>query len=73
MTRTRKSTFQKVQTFKARQRRGDVKRIADLTGFSESHVGNVLNFRRSDTLPSIVETAYKISYRRKKNSEMTNA
>lgn len=58
-----KTTYQKVQTFKSRQRKGDVVKLSELTGFSESHISNVLSFRKNN--PLIVETAYKMTYRRK--------
>lgn len=68
-----KSRSTKVQTFKARQRKGDVTTLANMTGFSVPHVSNVLANRRSDSYPSIVDAAYKLSYRRKRNSELVNA
>lgn len=68
-----KSRSTKVQMFRARQRKGDVENIAYMTGFSPAHVSNVLANRRNDSYPSIVETAYKLSYRRKPNSQLTNA
>ena len=68
-----KSRSTKVQMFKARQRKGDLQTLSNMTGFSTSHVSNVLANRRSDSFPSIVETAYKLSYRRKPNSKLVSA
>jgi hypothetical protein len=60
---------QKIKFFTARQRRGDVIKIADLTWYSEGHISNVLNGKRSLN-DVIANAAYKISYRRKRNSEL---
>lgn len=66
-----KTNSTKLQVFKARQRKGDVTRITELTGYSQPHVSNVLGRRRSN--PFIVDAAYDISFRRKANSQLVNA
>ena len=58
----------KVTKFRARQRRGDVTKIADRTGYSVSYVSRVLN--GISTNQSIINEAYRMTYRRKKNSEL---
>jgi len=65
-----KSRSTKVQMFRARQRKGDLTQLSNMTGFSVSHVANVLSNRRSDSNPSVVDAAYKLSYRRKRNSQL---
>lgn len=64
LNRTSKLSF-----FTARQRQGDVNRIAENTGYSTSHISNVLAGRRS--VPSLMANEmYNISRRREKNSEI---
>ncbi len=59
----------KLNFFKARQRQGDVTRVAELTGYSYSHVCNVVAGRR--TVPQeMANEMYKLSRRRVKNSEL---
>jgi len=58
----------KLNFFKARQRQGDVTRVAELTGYSESHVSNVVAGRRS-VPQEIANEMYNITRRRMKNSE----
>jgi len=44
-------------------------RLAEVTGYSESHISNVLNYRRS--IPqSLANAMYRMSYRRLKNTEI---
>jgi hypothetical protein len=52
----------------ARKREGDVTRLAESTGYSTSHVSNVLAGRRS-VPQDLANEMYRISYRRMKNSE----
>ena len=59
----------KLNFFKARQRRGDVTRIAEETEYSVSHVSNVIAGRRS-VPQTIANEMYKLSRRRMKNSEL---
>jgi len=58
----------KLNFFKARQRQGDVTRVAELTGYSESHVSNVVAGRRS-VPQEMANEMYNITRRRMKNSE----
>ena len=59
----------KVGFFKNRQRRGDQQRLAEVTGYSESHISNVLNYRRS--VPQLLANAmYRMTYRRIKNEDL---
>jgi hypothetical protein len=65
---TRLNSIEKLNFFKARQRKGDLTRIADGTGYSESHVCNVVAGRRS--VPQVMANEmYKVSRRRVENSE----
>jgi hypothetical protein len=52
----------------ARKREGDVTRLAESTGYSTSHVSNVLAGRRS-VPQDLANEMYNISRRRMKNSE----
>ena len=59
----------KVGFFKNRQRRGDQQRLAETTGYSESHISNVLNYRRR--IPQLLVNAmYRMTYRRIKNEDL---
>jgi len=49
-----------------RIRKGDTTKIADRSGYSVSHVSNVLASRRTND--SILKEAYKVTYRRKANA-----
>jgi len=63
LNRTAKLSF-----FTARKRQGDATRIAENTGYSLSHVVNVMNGNR--TVPQVMANEmYNISRRRIKNSE----
>jgi hypothetical protein len=64
LNRTAKQAF-----FSARQRQGDAARLSEATGYSVSHVNNVISGRRN--VPQILANEmYKISRRRLKNSEL---
>ena len=63
LNRTSKLAF-----YAARNRRGDVTRLAESTGYSASHVSNVLAGRRS-VPQELANEMYNISRRRMKNSE----
>jgi DNA-binding transcriptional regulator YdaS (Cro superfamily) len=64
LNRTAKQAF-----FSARQRQGDATRLAEATGYSVSHVNNVIAGRRN--VPQILANEmYNISRRRLKNSEL---
>ena len=59
----------KVGFFKNRQRRGDQQRLAEVTGYSESHISNVLNYRRR--IPQLLANAmYRMTYRTIKNKDL---
>jgi len=54
--------------YNARAFDGDVDRLAETTGYSKSHISNVIAGRRSVST-TLADAMYKISYRRTKNSE----
>ena len=58
----------KIVAFTEAKRRGDVARIADETGYTTSMVSKTLRGLRNNE--SILSEAYRISYRRVKNSEL---
>jgi hypothetical protein len=63
LNRTAKQAF-----FSARQRKGDPDRLSEKTGYSVSHVNNVIAGRRN--VPQLLANEmYNISKRRMKNSE----
>ena len=63
LNRTAKQAF-----FSARQRQGDATRLAEATGYSVSHVNNVIAGRRN--VPQILANEmYNISRRRMTNRE----
>lgn len=57
----------KMTVFLSRKRRGDVTRIADETGYSASYVSRVTRGLRNNE--QILSEAYRMSYRRIKNSD----
>ena len=62
----------KLAHFTARKQHGDSIRIAEATGYSESHVSNVLAGRRS--IPKdMANQMYNISRNRVKNSKLAIA
>ena len=63
LIRTAKQAF-----YVARSRKGDVTRLSENTGYSVSHISNVLAGRRSVN-NTIANSMYRMSYRRMKNSE----
>jgi hypothetical protein len=67
LNRTAKLAF-----FKARKRQGDVTRLAEETGYSTSHVSNIISGRRS-TNRYITNAMYNLTRRRVKNSELAFA
>lgn len=58
----------KLAFYNARKRSGDTQRIADMTGYSTSHITNISNGNRSIN-PDVASAMYNISRRRQKNSE----
>ena len=67
LNRTAKQAF-----YVARSRKGDVTRLSENTGYSVSHISNVLSGRRSVN-NTIANAMYRMSYRRMKNSEKAMA
>lgn len=65
---TRVSKLIKQTVIASRQRRGDVTRIAEITGYTPSYVSRVLNGTRNNEY--ILSQAYRMTRRRKKNSEL---
>jgi hypothetical protein len=52
----------------ARKKDGDVQTISEVTGYSVSHVSNIISGRRRNN-DIIADAMYKVSRRRIKNSE----
>lgn len=67
LNRTAKLSF-----FNSRKRTGDVTRLAESTGYSVSHVSNVVSGVRS-VPQDLANEMYNISRRRMKNSERASA
>lgn len=61
------SNYLKLKVYNARKRRGDIERIEIKTGYSITHISNVLNGRRVND--EIVTVAYKMASKRKINKE----
>jgi len=59
----------KLAFYSARKRSGDVDRLSETTGYSTSHITNVMNGNRSVN-PIIANAMYNISRRRLKTSEL---
>jgi plasmid maintenance system antidote protein VapI len=59
----------KLAFYNARKRDGDVKRLAETTGYSVSHITNIMNGTRNVN-DEVANAMYKISARRQKVSEM---
>ena len=58
----------KMTVFLSRKRRGDITRIANDTMYSPSYVSRVTRGIRNNEM--IMDHAYRISYRRIKNSDL---
>ena len=58
----------KMTVIASRQRRGDVTKVAEATGYSVSHVSRVIRGHRNNA--SILSAAYRMTRRRIKNSEL---
>jgi hypothetical protein len=61
------SNYLKLKVYNARKRRGDIERIEIKTGYSISHISNVLNGKRVND--EITSVAYKMASKRKINKE----
>ncbi len=59
----------KLAFYNARKRDGDVKRLAETTGYSVSHITNIMNGTRNIN-DEVANVMYTISARRQKVSEM---
>ena len=59
----------KLAFYNARKREGDTQRIAEMTGYSTSHITNIINGNRNVN-DEVASAMYKISARRQKASEM---
>lgn len=64
LNRTTKLAF-----YNARQRQGDVTRLAETTGYSVSHVSNIINGRRSVN-QDVANAMYNMSRRRMKTVDL---
>jgi transcriptional regulator with XRE-family HTH domain len=64
LNRTAKLAF-----YNARQRKGDTARLAEATGYSTSHVSNIINGRRSVN-QDVANAMYNMSRRRMKTIEL---
>lgn len=67
LNRTAKLSF-----FTHRQKNGDLTRLSDETGYSVSHLSNVVN-RRRRVNNTVANAMYMVARRRQKNSEYANA
>ena len=59
----------KLAFYNARKREGDTQRIAEMTGYSTSHITNIISGNRNVN-DEVASAMYKISARRQKASEM---
>lgn len=66
--RRRLNRTAKLSFFNSRKRNGDITRLAEATGYSVSHVSNVVSGVRS-VPQALANEMYNISRRRMKNSE----
>ena len=64
LNRTAKLAF-----YNARQRKGDTTRLAETTGYSTSHVSNIINGNRSVN-QDVANAMYSMSRRRMKTIEL---
>ena len=64
LNRTAKLAF-----YNARQHQGDVTRLAETTGYSVSHVSNIINGRRSVN-QDVANAMYNMSRRRMKTVDL---
>jgi hypothetical protein len=64
LNRTAKLAF-----YNARQRQGDTARLAEATGYSTSHVSNIINGNRSVN-QDVANAMYNMSRRRMKTIEL---
>ena len=62
--------FTKVAKFQQKRRRGDLTKLATESGYSVSHVSNVMNGRRFNS--SITSAAYRMANRRLTNAQLVS-
>jgi len=67
LNRTAKLSF-----FTHRQKQGDLTRLSDETGYSVSHLSNVVN-RRRKVNNTVANAMYNLTRRRAKKAEYVNA
>jgi hypothetical protein len=60
----------KVAKFQQKRRRGDLTKLATESGYSVSHVSNVMNGRRFNS--SITSAAYRMANRRLTNAQLVS-
>jgi len=60
----------KVAKFQQKRRRGDLTKLATESGYSVSHVSNVMNGRRFNS--SITSAAYRMANRRLTNTQLVS-
>lgn len=65
------SPIYKIVAFTEAKRRNDINTIAEVTGYSRQHVGNVLRGRRNNE--SIVNKAYRLVKDRQTNLQKISA
>jgi len=72
MNKSKLNRCAKLTFFNARKRQGDISKLNETTGYSISHITNVLAGRRS--IPQeLADEMYNISRRRMKNSKKAMA
>ena len=59
----------KLAFYNARQRKGDTTRLAEMTGYSVSHVSNIINGRRSVN-QDVANAMYNMSRRHMKTMDL---
>lgn len=72
MNKSKLNRSAKLTFFNARKRQGDISKLSESTGYSISHITNVLAGRRS-VPQTLANEMYSISRRRVKNSEKATA
>lgn len=62
----------KLAFYNARNRKGDLQKVADSTGYSKAHVCNILAGRRAANM-DISNALYEVARHRTKNSKLVKA
>jgi len=63
------SWWDKVNYYKKRKRKGDIDLLQTISGYSKSHIYNMINFNRIAS-NSFANNLYLISFRRKRNEDL---